>query len=290
MAAKMSIWNSSRYPVGRVGRRSSTPPEKCPHSPIAHPHRSAYTLVEIMLAIAILVAIAGFVVPNFVVDLERLKLPGSARRMRSLVAMVQANAAFDGVRYRIRFPMEEEADEFEDPNQPIVEREEDAVLQPHVFTRVTAPWAVGTIVSDGIRCAEVRMGRPTIELIRELENRDQIEEALKEAFQDFDPLRPPVVIDPDGTSDWVTFVVTNAPADVPPEDLADSEEYSTIEVIVDGLTGSAWLQRPLYAEELDLFEEQGWPIVLRRDFLDPRVLTEDDVLELHNIPIDGATQ
>jgi len=246
--------------------------------------------VEITLAIAILVAIAGFVVPNFVVDLERLKLPGSARRMRSLVAMVQANAAFDGVRYRIRFPMEEEADEFEDPNQPIVEREEDAVLQPHVFTRVTAPWAVGTILSDGIRCAEVRLGRPTIELIRELENRDQIEEALKEAFEDFDPLRPPIVIDPDGTSDWVTFVVTNAPADVPPEDLADSEEYSTIEVIVDGLTGSAWLQRPLYAEELDLFEEQGWPIVLRRDFLDPRVLTEDDVLELHDIPIDRATQ
>ena len=35
-------------------------------------------------------------------------------------------------------------------------------------------------------------------------------------------------------------------------------------------------------EELDLFEEKNWPIVLRQDFLDPRVLTEDDVLELHD--------
>ncbi len=254
------------------------------------PARSAYTLVEIVLAIAILVAIAGFVIPNFVVDLERLKLPGSASRMRSLVAMVQANAAFDGVRYRIRFAMEDEAEEFEDPSQPIIEREEDAVLEPQVFTRVTAPWATGTILSDGIRCAEVRLGRPTIEAIRALENRDDIEEALEEAFQDFDPLRPPVVIDPDGTSDWLTFVVTNAPEDVATEDLAESEEFKTIEIIVDGLTGSAWLQRPLYAEELDLFEEQGWPIVLRQDFLDPDVLTEDDVLELHDIPIDRGTQ
>jgi hypothetical protein len=58
-----------------------------------------------------------------------------------------------------------------------------------------------------------------------------------------------------------------------------------IEVILEGPTGLAWLQRPFYDEELDLFEEKGWPAVLRKDFLDKAVLTEDDILELWPYPI-----
>ena len=123
-------------------------------------------------------------------------------------------------------------------------------------------------------------------MLRERERRSQVEEILSETFEDFDPIRPPVVVEPDGTSDWVVFVITNAPTDIDPEDLAEDEESQTIEVIVDGRTGAAWLQRPLYEEEIDLFEEEGWPIVLRQDFLRPDVLTENDVLELQDIPLD----
>jgi len=247
----------------------------------------AYTLIEIVLVVTILVAIAGIVIPNFTIDLEKERLPSSARRLRTLIAMVQANAAYDSVRYRIRFATEEEEDEtLIGSKQPIVEREVDPVNEPEIFERVTAPWAVGKIFEEDIRCAEVRLGRPNIEQLREREFRSEIEDVLQETFEDFDPLRPPYIVEPDGTADWAVFVVTEADEDVDPVDLADSEEFSTIEVIVDGRTGTAWLQRPLYDEEIDLFEEENWPIVLRQDFLDPRVLTEDDVLELHDIPLD----
>ncbi|MGB0717578.1 MAG: hypothetical protein ACPGXK_16995, partial [Phycisphaerae bacterium] len=80
--------------------------------------------------------------------------------------------------------------------------------------------------------------------------------------------------------------LTNAPTDIPPEDLAEDSDSESLEIIVDGRSGAAWLQRPLYEEELDLFEEENWPIVLRQDFLRPEVLTEDDVLELQDIPLD----
>jgi len=242
------------------------------------------TLIEIALVVAILVTIAGFVVPNFIRRIERERLPGSARKLRSLIALVRANAAFDGTQYRIRFPLEDELDALGGTRQPMVEREDDPIHEPEVFNLVTAPWAVGNTLLGGIRCAEVRLGRPTIEQLRARELRSQIEEALEEAFEDFDPRLPPLLIQPDGGSDWVTFLLTDAPDDVAVEDLDDAEEFGRIEVISSGLTGLTWLQRPLYEEEVDLFEDKGWPIVLRQDFLNPRVLTEDDVLELRDIP------
>ena len=62
-------------------------------------------------------------------------------------------------------------------------------------------------------------------------------------------------------------------------------EDNLLDLIVEGATGLSWIQRPFYDEELDLFEEKGWPAVLRQDFLDPRVLTENDVLELREITV-----
>jgi hypothetical protein len=76
--------------------------------------------------------------------------------------------------------------------------------------------------------------------------------------------------------------VTDAPPGAQYDEL---EDYKRIEVILEGQTGFCWLQRPLYEAELDLFEEKGWPAVLRQDFLNRRELTEDDILELREIQI-----
>ena len=155
----------------------------------------------------------------------------------------------------------------------------------YVFNVVTAPWAVGVTLLNGVWCAEVRLGKPTIEsVLQARERRGLTEDDLEEefgVFEDFDPQRPPLFIEPDGTSEWATFVVTQAPRDMDFDELVDEPQ---IEVIVDGPMGLAWLQRPFYDEELDLFEENGWPAVFRRDFLDPRMLTEDDVLEVLPFP------
>lgn len=250
-------------------------------------HRDAFTLLEVSLAVAIMVLISAMVVPSFIRQIEREELPGSAKQLRSLITMVRANAAFDGSRYRIRFPAEDELDALGGDRQPLIEREDDPIYRPEEFSLVTAPWTLGATLLGDVWCAEVRLGRPTIERIKNRRERvaEQIAEQLEEAFDDIDPQRLPLIIEPDGSSEWATFVLTSAPRDI---ELDELEDYPRIEVIADGTMGLAWLQRPFYDEELDLFEEKGWPAVLRQDFLDPRVLTEDDVLEIREKQIRGS--
>lgn len=229
--------------------------------------------------------IAAMVIPNFVREIERERLPGSARQLRSLLTLVSANAAFDGKRYRIRFPLENEEDPMGGDRQPILEREHDPIEEPEVFGPVKASWTLGATLLEGIWCAEVRHGRPSIERLRE--RRDRILEALEKSRQKFEPETWPLAFEPDGTSDWAVFVLTDAPRDTTIEEL---ENFPRIEVIWEGATGLAWLQRPFYDEELDLFEEKNWPAVLRQDFLDSRLLTEEDVLELRDMGAPSKAQ
>lgn len=239
--------------------------------------RRSVTLLEVILVMGILAAITAMVVPNFYAEYRAAELPGSARQFRSLLTLVAARAALDGRRYRVRFPMEDEEDPLGGDSQPLVEREDDPFKEPEIFNLVTEPWAVGHTLLGDVWCIEVRPGRPTVELLEE--RRSRIEEALEEAREEFEPERPPVEFESDSTTGWVTFVLTDAPRGI---DIDSLDDYGAIEVIQEGETGLIWLQRPFYEEELDLFEEKNWPIVLRQDFLDPRVLTEDDVLELHD--------
>lgn len=244
--------------------------------------RKAYTLIEVLLVVGTLAALMALAMPEMFQRIGRARLPESAERFRALVRMTRAHAAFDGKRYRIRIP--DERDDVEsmglfDDRQPIIEREDDPILEPEVYNLVTEPWAVGeTFVGETIWCAEVRLGRPTFERIRR--DNDVREELRELGFEDFEDQYPPVDIHVDGSSDWITFVITQAPRELDYLDLDDSE-YPRVEVIVDGDTGQVWLQRPFYEDELDLFEENNWPIVLRQDFLRKEPLTENDVLELH---------
>jgi type II secretory pathway pseudopilin PulG len=246
--------------------------------------RHGYTLLEVALVVGLLVAISAMVVPRFVGEIEKNKLPGSAGQMRSLITLTRANAAFDGKRYRIRFAGKDEEVKGADRRQPIVEREEDPVRDPELYSRVTAPWAVGDTLLGDVWCAEVRTGRPTIEKLQDLRRRgrDDISEEMRRQrdAEHFEPERPPLVIEPDGASEWVTFVLTEAPLNTPVDDL---EGFARLEVICEGSTGLSWVQRPFYDEELDLFEEKGWPAVLRQDFTTSRELTENDVLELRDV-------
>ena len=251
--------------------------------------RRAFSLIELSLVMGILVVLSAMIVPNFIRQIRADALPRSARQMRTLITLVRAHAAFDGLRYRIRFPNEDETDALGGTVQPRVEREDDPIEEPEVFNEVLDPWAVGKTLLGDVWCAEVRLERPTILLLQELRDRtgEGIEEALEEAEQrieEIDPLRPPLFIEPDGTGEWAVFVLTTAPRETPIEELEDQPQ---LHLIVEGITGLAWMQRPFYEEELDLFEEKGWPAVLRQDFLTTRVLTEDDVLELRESGVRG---
>ncbi len=243
----------------------------------------AYTLLEVILAIGLLVAISAMAIPSFVRQIEREELPGSGRQLRSLLAMTRAHASFDGMRYRIRFPKEDEKDPMGGDQQPLIEREDDPIHDPEVFNEVKAPWIMGKTLLGNVRCAEVRLGRPTIDVLRERREKvTEVSEEMLRSPENFEPEYPPLYIEPDGTSEWATFTLTSAPRGTPIDEL---EDHPRIDLIVEGTTGLAWMQRPFYEEELDLFEDKGWPAVLRQDFLDPRELTENDVLELREISV-----
>jgi len=250
-----------------------------------------YTLLEILLVAGLLAILAGFVVPATLGMFEREQLPESARQLRTLIQLTRANAMYEGRRYRIRFPEEDELDGQGGQIQPIIEVERDPLSMPDQFSLVRASWAEDATLQRGIRCARVRLGKPTVDLLLRRSGAEveveQEEEKLDRALDvDFEEGFPPLTIEPDGTCDWVTFLLTNAPVD---EDILDVDprdtEFEMLEVIVDGLTGLAWLQRPLYVEELEMMKEHNWPPVLRHDFLSPQALTEENVLEVRMSPI-----
>jgi hypothetical protein len=235
--------------------------------------RSAFTLLEI------LASLAALVLPNVLKDLKRARLPESARQLRSLVQLTRAHAMLDGKRYRIRFPEENEIDDVGGDRQPLVEREDDPLLEPEVFNRVQTIWTEGVTLLEGIRCVEVRLGKPTVEELM-TGNTEEHDRLVAELGSDVNEIRPPLYIEPDGTSEWATFVITNAPPDAGDRAEELDEQYEQIDVILDGFTGLAWLQRPFYDQELEMLAANNWPPVLRRDFLSPRELTEADVIEI----------
>ncbi len=249
----------------------------------------AVTLIELVLVMGLLVAITAMVLPNFIREIRQDPLSRSGRQMRSLISLARAHAAYDGLRYRIRFLNKDEEDVLSDDLQPRVEREGDPIKEPEVFSLVLEPWAREPVFLRDTWCIEVRLGRPTVQDMIDRRERagERIEDTLKgleDRFENLDPQRPPLVIETDGTTEWATFVLTTAPPETQPDEL---EGFAQVELILDGLTGLAWLQRPFYDEELDLFEEKRWPVVLRQDFLDKRVLTENDVLELREAQVRG---
>lgn len=255
-----------------------------------HARRRAFTLLELILVVGLILLIGAMALPTFFEQRKAQEMPTSADQLRSLVSLIRANASFEGKRYRLRFPSPKEKTRNDsDSRQPIIEREDDPIHDPELFVRVNAPWAIGETLLGDVRCAEIRLGRPTIEILKDKRERaaQDVERALKlkNEIPEYDVDRPPVDFEPDGSTDWLTFLLTTAPKEVRIEELQISTEHPRVEVIVEGSTGLAWLQRPFYDEELDLFADKGWPAVLRKDFTDPRVLTERDVLELRDIQV-----
>jgi hypothetical protein len=241
-----------------------------------------------LMALALLALLAAFLMPDYLREMEEAKLANAADQFRSVIYLTRTHAMLDGKRYRIRFvdidlyDGEFELDEITS-RQPVIERESDDPETYGEFLRVTEPWAQGVTLHPGIRCDGVRIGRPVFrdELEAALEG-DFEEEEEEELFESEDSLYPELVFEPDGTCDWATIVLTDAPEDISYEDVFSDAELDAefLEVIVDGRTGQAWIQRFLTEDEEELLREYGLPPVLRRDFLSPTELTEDNVREI----------
>ena len=84
--------------------------------------RRAFTVLELVLVMALISMLVGYVLPSFWGAFQAEALPTSAREMRALIYQVRANAMMEGLRYRIRFPTEDEIEDHpERLYQPVIE-------------------------------------------------------------------------------------------------------------------------------------------------------------------------
>jgi prepilin-type N-terminal cleavage/methylation domain-containing protein len=239
----------------------------------------AYTLLEVTLVIIILGLIAAFIYPSFDADRRQRSLTESAERLRALIEMAHAQAMHTGVRYRISFPGTP------DPNDPNAEKEVDVpfeTLQPDTVRQMDpqgnpewyggfdADWKNQAILQDGTRCVSVIPGKPSYAI----SSRSPIADpGMPEEKTEFVPL----TLFPDGTTEWVTFILTDLPFEV---ELESRHVTHVLYLIVDGRTGQVWMQRAMLNEEVEIMNEYKASPIMHLDFIDPTPITEANILEV----------
>jgi len=244
-------------------------------------NRQAFTLIELILVILLMGLLAAFVFPNLGADIKKRSLVESADRLRSLIVMTHARAMQDGVKYRIQFPdtpdpndpkAEDSVDVPTETQQPVVLKQVDPIENPFIFGGFRADWIKQQIMQSGSRCVAVLPGRPNFEI------REQSEIAGPSISEDDKVVFVPLTFNPDGTTDWVTFVLTDLPADT---DVEERHVGRILNVIVDGRTGQAWMQRAMRVSEVELMKEKGASPILHVDFTRAGEITEQNILEVH---------
>lgn len=239
--------------------------------------RRAFTLIEVLLVIALLALVTAFVLPDLAGNMERRSLVESADKLRALVVMTQAQAMQDGIKRRIEFPgtpdpLDRHArKEVEVPTataQPVVKQQTDPLNNPDFFGCDVEE----SVLREGTRCVAVLNW--TAEMYCENSGGNQIAgpEISTKGQTSFIPL----TINPDGTTDKLAFVLTDLPPDVQPQ------EYDVghiIYVVVDGRTGQTWLQRAWRVRECLMMAEYKVSPVLRQDYTKPDEVTEANILK-----------
>lgn len=244
-------------------------------------------MIELLLVIALLGVIAAFTVPNLTGHMRRRSLLESADRLRSLIVMAHAQAMQDGVKYRIQFPgtpdpldpnAQKEIDVPAETLQPEVQRQVAPLDKPDDFGGFDAMWKDYPVMQDGTRCVAVLGGRPNFDITAQSPIAGP---SVSEGMTSFVPLN----LNPDGTCDWVTFVLTDLPFGIQPE---ASDVGNILNVIVDGRTGQTWIQRALRVTEVEMMAERGASPILHMDLTKPDEITEQNILEVH-MNASGAT-
>lgn len=241
-------------PIARTGTRPA------PIRAARGRRRRAFTMLEILIVLGLLVVLAGFAWPVLQSQISASELPESAQRIRNMLNMARAEAVMEHKRYRIRFAP--------DAQQPIIEYEPDPILRPNEWEPVPSAWAREPMLLADVQVHEVLPGRPVYleplgpdedpaqKLEDALAAKDEAEDA--EAFDAADPStamddieaeidenRPMIVFESDGSAEWATLILAEAPLDEPLE-----EETEQLWVILDGRTGLAFVRGRVTEEQL----------------------------------------
>jgi hypothetical protein len=187
-----------------------------------------------------------------------------------------------GLKLRISFPgtpdpndpttKDKQVDVPAETFQPTVQAQADAMLNPDAFADLHDDWTGGPILQPGTRCVAVLPGMPNFDI----NTASPI--AGPSMAQGVQATFVPLTLNPDGTCDWVTFVLTDLPPDV---QLEAYHAPRILNVIVDGRTGQTWIQRALRVDEVEVMQQHGASPILHVDFTSPDEITERNILQIH---------
>ena len=157
----------------------------------------AFTLLELLLVIVILMTLAALVWPNLGNRTSGGKLEFAARQLTSLLRMARSQSMSTGKLYRCRFER--------DGLRAVIEEETDGPQSSGAFEPLKADWAVVELGADNIKCLAVQFDPWETQL------RDQETKVLdKDPENNKDLLYPPLVFYPNGTLDSATILLGNA--------------------------------------------------------------------------------
>lgn len=225
--------------------------------------RAAFTLLEILLVLGLLVILSIFAWPLMESQIAAAELPESAARVRETLYMTRSAAMLEHRRHRVRFAPGEQ--------QPIVEVELDPLYEPGVWTPVTYPWTKEPILLSEAQVHEIQPGRPVylkpVSATEDANSKDAQKDAQRDASLDLqvtqgeqigsvsiasgndeaelDEKRPPIVFETDGSSDWATIIIS----DLRPEEALE-EEIPQLWVVLDGRTGLAVVREQVTEQQL----------------------------------------
>jgi type II secretory pathway pseudopilin PulG len=243
----------------------------------------AFTLLELLLVLGLLIALAGMAWPRMQSHFKATELSESAQRMRTALFMARSDAVLTGRRHRIRFATGDK--------QPFVEFEPNPLTQPGVYELVTADWMDDDLLLGDSEVYSIQPGRPDFmkpvqpepapetpeepaaaEVSQPVSGgapRSQLQSKLA-GDEPTDVNRPPISFEADGTTGWATIVIAAAKPGEPLE-----EGAKELWIIVDGRTGMATIRQP----------------VTEQDYADPTFLVHVDKLQvpLPDDAMDGGT-
>ncbi len=248
---RLSAISSRRVTLRSAGRRPCAP---------------AFTLIELMVVMGLLVLLGSMVWPAMENQITRSELPESANRICSMLYMARCEAVMEHRRYRIRFEPGEQ--------QPLIEYERNPIRSPGEFELVPSGWAHEQILLGDVQVYEVTPGRPYwTEPLSVTGSADELEEDQEEVEEEqvaaesdeerreqeaflwgglrdedieVDENRPTIVFEADGSSDWATLIL----AHVDPEEELEEEEQQ-LWVVLDGRMGLASIRDQVTEEMLE---------------------------------------
>jgi prepilin-type N-terminal cleavage/methylation domain-containing protein len=155
------------------------------------PLRQAFTLLELLLVVAMLGVLAAFALPDFQSTSRAKRLTDSAERLQTLIVMCRAEAMNETVRHRIRIR----------PDGTLrVLRQADPLKAPHLYIRPRVDWAQTTVLLDDVWIEAIQLlpeGPPPLLIVNDrLEFPDAVIEPVP-----IEEMGGPIDLDfePDGT-------------------------------------------------------------------------------------------